>query len=310
MKHNPLAVALKGPRHCLNLKNPVMTASGTFGYGLEFQNYGDLASLGGIVVKGLSLQPRPGNPTPRVAETPCGMLNAVGLQNDGVESFVKEKLPLLPWKDVPVVANIYASSAEEFGELAARLNGVPGVAALEVNISCPNVHAGGSLFGQDPGQAAAVTAAVRAGAPDKLLIVKLTPNVTSIADIARSVEDAGADAVSCINPLLGMAVDLRTRRPRLANVVGGLSGPCIKPVALRCVWQTARAVKIPVIGVGGIACAEDVLEFVLVGASAVEVGTASFMRPDAAFRIVQDLPRAMEAFGVQSLDELRGQLKA
>ena len=157
---------------------------------------------------------------------------------------------------------------------------------------------------------AAVTAAVRAGAPDKLLIVKLTPNVTSIADIARSVEDAGADAVSCINTLLGMAVDLRTRRPRLANVVGGLSGPCIKPVALRCVWQTARAVKIPVIGVGGIACAEDVLEFVLVGASAVEVGTASFMRPDAAFRIVQDLPRAMEAFGVQSLDELRGQIKA
>lgn len=308
-KETSVAVSLRGQMHSLPLKNPVMTASGTFGYGAEFARYGRLSSLGGIIVKGLSLQPREGNPTPRIAETPCGMLNAVGLQNDGVEEFLEHKLPALPWKDVPVIANIYATSAEEFGELAARLNGVEGVAALEVNISCPNVHAGGSLFGQDPVQAAAVVRAVRSNAPDKHIIVKLTPNVTSIADIAKSVEAEGADSVSCINTLLGMAVDLRRRAPRLANVVGGLSGPCIKPVALRCVWQTAHAVRIPVIGVGGICTAEDLLEFILVGASAVEIGTANFMRPDAAFHIAETLPGVMEQYGIRSLDEIRGQLK-
>ena len=291
-KETSVAVSLRGQMHSLTLKNPVMTASGTFGYGAEFARYGRLSSLGGIIVKGLSLQPREGNPTPRIAETPCGMLNAVGLQNNGVKEFLEHKLPALPWKEVPVIANIYATSAEEFGELAARLNGVEGVAALEVNISCPNVHAGGSLFGQDPVQAAAVVRAVRRNAPDKHIIVKLTPNVTSIADT-----------------LLGMAVDLRRRAPRLANVVGGLSGPCIKPVALRCVWQTAHAVRIPVIGVGGICTAEDLLEFILVGASAVEFGTANFMRPDAAFHIADTLPGVMEQYGIRSLDEIRGQLK-
>ena len=299
-KETSVAVSLRGQMHSLTLKNPVMTASGTFGYGAEFARYGRLSSLGGIIVKGLSLQPREGNPTPRIAETPCGMLNAVGLQNDGVEEFLEHKLPALPWKDVPVIANIYATSAEEFGELAARLNGVEGVAALEVNISCPNVHAGGSLFGQDPVRAAAVVRAVRSNAPDKHIIVKLTPNVTSIADIAKSVEAEGADSVSCINTLLGMAVDLRRRAPRLA---------CIKPVALRCVWQTAHAVRIPVIGVGGICTAEDLLEFILVGASAVEIGTANFMRPDAAFHIAETLPGVMEQYGIRSLDEIRGQLK-
>ncbi|MDO5535943.1 MAG: dihydroorotate dehydrogenase, partial [Desulfovibrionaceae bacterium] len=285
-----------------------MTASGTFGYGAEFARYGDLTSLGAIVVKGTSLKPRHGNPCPRIAETPCGMLNSIGLQNDGLDVFRSQKLPALPWKDVPIIVNMYATSVEEFGQLAASLNAIEGVAGLEVNISCPNVKEGGASFGADPVQAAAVTSAVRRNAPDKLLIVKLSPNVTSIADIARSVEDAGADAISCINTLIGMAVDLRTRKPRLANIVGGLSGPCVKPVALRCVWQVVNAVSVPVIGIGGICTAEDVLEFLLVGASAVQIGTASFMRPDAAFHIVEELPAAMEKYGIRRLDDIRGML--
>ncbi len=308
VKHNELAVTLAGPRQTLILKNPVMTASGTFGYGNEFSRYGDLANLGAIVVKGTSLKPRQGNPCPRIAETPCGMLNAIGLQNDGLEAFRTQKLPLLPWKDVPVIVNMYATTLDEFAQLSAELNAIEGVAGLEINISCPNVREGGVSFGADTVQAAAVTRAVRDNAPDKPVIVKLSPNVTSIADIARSVEDAGADAISCINTLVGMAVDLHTRRPRLANIVGGLSGPCIKPVALRCVWQVANAVSIPVIGIGGICTAEDVLEFLLVGASAVQVGTASFMRPDAVFHIVKELPAAMEKYGIQRLDEFRGTL--
>ncbi len=308
MKHNELAVTLAGPKQTLTLKNPIMTASGTFGYGTEFARFGDLTSLGGIIVKGISLKPRHGNPCPRIAETPCGMLNSIGLQNDGLEVFRTQKLPNLPWKEVPIIVNMYATSAEEFGILAAELNAMEGVAALEVNISCPNVKEGGSIFGADPAQAAKVTRAVRNNAPNKPVIVKLSPNVTSIADIARSVEDAGADCISCINTLLGMSVDLRSRRPRLANIVGGLSGPCIKPVALCCVWQVANAVNIPVIGIGGISTAEDVLEFLLVGASAVEIGTANFMRPDAAFHIVEELPRAMEKYGIRHLDDIRSML--
>ena len=299
-----LSVVLAGPTHTLRLKNPVMTASGTFGYGAEFAPYGDLTRLGGIVVKGLSLLPREGNPCPRIAETTGGMLNAVGLQNDGVETFCKRKLPQLPWRELPVVANLYATSPEEFGELAARLDAEEGVAALEVNVSCPNVKEGGVLFGQDPDLAAAVTRAVRDAAPNKPVIVKLSPNVTDIA-----VEGAGADMISCINTLAGMAVDVATRRPRLANVIGGLSGPAIKPVALRCVWQTARAVSIPVIGIGGIVCAEDVLEFILAGAHAVQIGTGNFLRPDCAFDIVSELPAACARLGVSSLEELRGSLR-
>lgn len=303
-----LSVTLKGPTQSLHLKNPVLTASGTFGYGMEFAPYGDLTSLGGIIVKGLSLLPRDGNPCPRIVETTAGMLNAVGLQNDGVEAFCKEKLPRLPWQHLPVIANLYATSPAEFGELAARLNEEEGVAALEVNVSCPNVKSGGILFGQDPKLAAAVTRAARDAAPNKPLIIKLSPNVTDIALMARSVQDAGADMISCINTLSGMAVDVARRKPRLANVIGGLSGPAIKPVALRCVWQVAKAVDIPVIGIGGIATAEDILEFILVGASAVQIGTASFMRPDAAFALVEDLPEACRRLDVDSLDGLRGAL--
>ena len=304
-----LSVTLKGPTQSLHLKNPVLTASGTFGYGMEFAPYGDLTSLGGIIVKGLSLLPRDGNPCPRIVETTAGMLNAVGLQNDGVEAFCKEKLPRLPWQHLPVIANLYATSPAEFGELAARLDAEEGVAALEVNVSCPNVKSGGILFGQDPGLAAAVTRAVRDAAPNKPLIIKLSPNVTDIALMARSVQDAGADMISCINTLSGRAVDVARRAPRLANVIGGLSGPAIKPVALRCVWQVCQAVDITVIGLGGICSAEDVLEFILVGAHAVQIGTANFISPDRAFEIVKELPAVCRQLGVTSLDELRGSLK-
>jgi dihydroorotate dehydrogenase (NAD+) catalytic subunit len=301
-----LSVSLAG----LTLKNPVMTASGTFGYGVEFSRFGDLAGLGGIVVKGLSLKPREGNPVPRIAETPCGMLNAIGLQNVGAREFVEKRLPLLPANETAVVANLYSCTVEEFGELAASLSGVEALSAMEVNISCPNVSEGGALFGQDVSQSAAVTRAVKERAGDKPVIVKLSPNVTDIAEIARACEAAGADALSCINTVTGMSVDVRTRRPRLANVVGGLSGPAVKPVGLRCTWQVSRAVSIPVIGIGGITTAEDVLEYILVGAHAVQVGTASFMRPDAAFRIAAELPGLCEEFGIESLEDFRGSLSA
>lgn len=293
----------------LSLKNPILTASGTFGYGQEFARFGDLASLGGIVVKGLSLKPRAGNPMPRIAETSSGMLNAIGIQNMGAERFLAERLPRLPWKEVPILANLYACDTGEYAELAALLAAQEGVAALEVNISCPNVAAGGALFGADPRAAAKVTEAVAKNAGDKPVMVKLSPNVTDITEIARAAVDAGAHALSLINTLTGMAVDARTRRPRLANVVGGLSGPAIKPVALRCVWQVCRAVPVPVMGMGGITSAEDVLEFILVGASAVQVGTANFFRPDFSFRLVEELPILMQKWGIGSLEEYRGSLK-
>ncbi len=299
-----LRVALPG----LDLKNPVMTASGTFGYGLEFTPYGDLSRLGAIVVKGLSLAPREGNPMPRVAETPSGMLNAIGLQNCGVERFLTEKLPQLPWRETPVVANLYACDPGEFARLAEILSAQEGVAALEVNISCPNVKAGGVLFGQDPSQAARVTEAVKKAAGNTPVMVKLSPNVADIVSIARAVEAAGADMLSLINTLTGMAVDIATRKPRLANVVGGLSGPAIKPVALRCVWQVSRAVNIPVIGMGGIASARDALEFILVGAHAVQVGTANFLRPDFAFRLVEELKTLTDDMGLDGWEDFRGGL--
>lgn len=292
----------------LVLKNPVITASGTFGFGLEFQDFGDLRRLGGIVVKGLSLKPREGNPMPRIVETACGMLNAIGIQNPGVEAFVKDKLPLLPWRETAIIANLYACSVQEFGELTGVLAGEEGVAALEVNVSCPNVQSGGAAFGQDPTQIRKVTEEVKKRADGKPVIVKLSPNVTDVGLCARAAQEGGADAVSLINTLLGMAVNIRTRRPRLANVVGGLSGPAIKPVALRCVHQACRAVSIPVIGIGGIASAEDVLEFILVGASAVQVGTANFLRPDQAFRIVDGLPEALRLAHADDMGSLRGSL--
>ncbi len=302
-------ITLSGNGRTLVLNNPVLTASGTFGYGLEYTPFGNLASLGGIVAKGLSLLPRKGNPMPRIAETPCGMLNAVGLQNCGFEEFVKRKLPKLPHKDVPIIANLYATSPEEFAELAGKLAATEGIAALEVNISCPNVKEGGASFGQNATMAAKVTEAVVKASGTLPVLVKLSPNVTSIAEIAKACEGAGATALSCINTVTGMGVDLHSKRPLLANVIGGLSGPAIKPIALRCVWEVSRAVSIPVIGIGGITTPEDVLEFILVGASAVQVGTANIALPDSAFRIAEALPLTMHKYGVSSLDELRGSLK-
>ncbi|AMD92165.1 dihydroorotate dehydrogenase [Desulfomicrobium orale] len=292
----------------LTLKNPVITASGTFGYGLEFMRYGDLGSLGGICLKGISLAPRAGNAMPRIAETPCGMLNAIGLQNVGVQAFLKDKLPYIPAGAVLIV-NLYAQSAEDFGELAAIFAEQDKIAALEVNISCPNVQEGGVQFGQDPGMAARVTEAVKCRAGNKPVMVKLSPNVTDVTVIARAVENAGADMISLINTLSGMAVDIRTRKSRLANVVGGLSGPAIKPVALRMVYQTARAVSVPVIGMGGITSAEDVLEFILAGAHAVQVGTYNLMRPDNAFRLVDEVRLLTESLGISSWEEFRGSLR-
>lgn len=302
-------VVLPGKNTDLVLKNPILTASGTFGYGLEFMPYGELSELGGIIVKGLSLKPRAGNPMPRIAETPAGMLNAIGLQNCGVEVFIKEKLPLLPVNDLAVIANLYATSLEEYAELAKILAREDGIAALEVNISCPNVKAGGVLFGQDPALAASVTETVKKNAGGKPVLIKLSPNVTDITLIAKACEKGGADALCCVNTLQGMSVDIRTRKPRLANGIGGLSGPAIKPVALRCVWQVSRAVSIPVIGLGGISSAEEVLEFILAGASAVQIGTANLVRPDTAFHIAKMLPRFMEELGIESLDAFRGTLQ-
>ncbi|BDQ33155.1 dihydroorotate dehydrogenase [Pseudodesulfovibrio portus] len=293
----------------LELKNPVMTASGTFGFGLEFAPYGDLEALGGFVAKGISLKPREGNPMPRIAETPCGMLNAIGIQNPGVEAFVTQALPALKSKDVAVVANLYACDAAEFGELAGVLAGEEGVAALEVNVSCPNVKEGGVAFGQDPAQIARVTEAVRKKAGGKHVMVKLSPNVTDITVCARAAVDGGADSLSLINTLSGMAVDVRTGKPRIANVIAGLSGPAIKPVALRCVHQVVRAVDVPVIGIGGIASAEDALEFILVGAHAVQVGTANFLRPDFAFGLAGEMEKLLSEVGAESLEAFRGSLQ-
>ncbi|MCJ2164956.1 MULTISPECIES: dihydroorotate dehydrogenase [unclassified Pseudodesulfovibrio] len=293
----------------LDLKNPVMTASGTFGFGMEFAPYGDLTKLGGIVAKGLSLKPREGNPMPRITETPCGMLNAIGIQNPGVEYFITKALPYLPWKKVAVIANLYACDAAEFGELAGVLAGEEGVAALEVNVSCPNVKEGGIAFGQDPAQIAKVTEAVKKWAGNKHVMVKLSPNVTDIGVCARAAAEGGADSLSLINTLSGMAVDIRKRKPCIANVIAGLSGPAIKPVALRCVYQAVKAVDIPVVGIGGIASAEDALEFILVGAQAVQVGTANFLRPDFAFNLVDEIETLLGEIGATSLDDFRGSLQ-
>ncbi len=292
----------------LELKNPVLTASGTFGFGTEFASYGDISTLGGIVVKGLSLQPRLGNPMPRIVETPCGMLNAIGIQNPGVEKFLDEILPQLPAQKTAIVANLYACDASEFAELAARLVGASGIAALEVNVSCPNVSQGGILFGQDPNMISRVSEAVKARAGSVPVWIKLSPNVTDIAACARAAEAGGADAISLINTLAGMAVDVERRKPRLANIIGGLSGSAIKPVALRCVWQAAQAVSIPVVGIGGITSARDVLEFILAGASAVQVGTANFHRPDTVFKIINNLPQEMEKLDIQDIESFRGTL--
>ena len=303
-----LGVTLRGNGRELYLKNPVLTASGTFGYGLEFTPFGDLSSLGGIIVKGLSLLPREGNAMPRIAETPYGMLNAIGLQNCGVESFLKDKLPRLEKYSVPVIANLYGTSAGEFAELARILSEQPGIAALEVNISCPNVKEGGVAFGQKPEMAREVTGAVVRASGTMPVIVKLSPNVTDIVPIAKACEEGGATCLSLINTLRGMAVDIARKKPYLSTVIGGLSGPAIKPVALRCVWEVVNAVSIPVIGLGGIMTAEDVLEFILVGAHAVQIGTGNLLKPDTAFTAVAELPRVMARLGIDSLAEYRHSL--
>jgi len=292
----------------LHLQNPVLTASGTFGYAREFEHLVDLNRLGGIIVKGLSLAPTGGNPPPRIAETPCGMLNAIGLENVGIETFVAEKLPFLQTLTPPIIANIYGKLEDEYTRLAARIEDVEAIAGIEVNISCPNVKAGGMAFGVDPQAAFSVVQAVRKQT-GKCLIVKLSPNVTDITQIARAAEDAGADCISLINTLTAMSVDIETRRPRLANITGGLSGPAIKPVALRMVWQVAQIAKVPVIGIGGIMSAEDALEFIIAGASAVQVGTANFVNPHATTDIIDGVERFLLEKGIGSVKELVGTLE-
>ncbi len=292
----------------LTLRNPVMTASGTFGYGREFSNLVNLNHLGGIVVKGISLLPRPGNPPPRIVETACGMLNAIGLENVGVERFITSKMNYLKKLDTPVIVNILGDSVEEYGEIARRLDGVEGISGLEVNISCPNVKKGGVAFGTVPEMAATVTSAVRQ-ATRLPVIIKLSPNVTDIVLMARAVEEAGADGVSLINTLIGMAIDPKTRKPRLANVIGGLSGPAIKPVALRMVWQVASAVSIPVIGIGGITTAGDAIEFLLAGATAIQVGTANFYDPSASEQIIQGMKEYLHQQGEHCIKDIIGTLQ-
>lgn len=285
-----------------------MTASGTFGYGEEFSEYVDLEKIGAIVTKGLSLKPRAGNAMPRIVETPGGMLNAIGLQNVGIEKFIEEKVPFLRTISTPVIVNFFGNTVEEYAALAEKLDVIPEVAGIEVNISCPNVKHGGIVFGTDPKSAHTVVSAVRS-ATSKPLIVKLSPNVTDIVTMASACAEAGADALSLINTITGMAIDLKSRRPALANVTGGLSGPAIKPIALRMVWQVSRAVKLPIIGIGGITTATDALEFLLAGATAVQVGTANFMSPAASQQIAADIGKYLRENGISGVKELIGALR-
>ena len=291
----------------LTLKNPVMTASGTFGYGQEYSQFVDLNQLGAIVVKGLSLEPNPGNPPPRIIETPCGMLNAIGLENIGLNAFVDNQLPYLSQFNTPVIANIYGKTIQDYVLLAEKIETINGIAAIEVNISCPNVKAGGVAFGTDPDIAHEVIHSIRQ-ATSKPMIVKLTPNVTDIVHIAKTAAHAGADAISLINTITGMSVDIHTRKPRLANKIGGLSGPAIKPVALRMVWQVAQAVSIPVIGIGGIMNAEDALEFLIVGAQAIQVGTANFVNPTATIDILSGIQDYLLKNNINDISQLIGSI--
>ncbi len=300
-----LSVSLGG----LRMKNPVMTASGTFGYGPEYAGLVELGRLGALVVKGICLQPTRGNATPRTAEVASGLLNAIGLPGPGVDGFVRDYMPFLRGHDVPVIVNIWGRTIEEYAEVAARLGAVPGVAALEVNVSCPNIKEGGALFGTDLRLFERVVKAARA-ATRLPVIPKLAPNVADIAEFARCAEACGADAISLINSFPAMAVDIATRRPLLANTTGGLTGPALKPIALRLVWLAARATRIPVIGMGGISSAEDALEFLLVGARAVAVGTASFTRPDTALRVADGIRAFLEAGGLASVSDWIGTLDA
>ncbi|GBE03641.1 dihydroorotate dehydrogenase B (NAD(+)), catalytic subunit [bacterium BMS3Abin09] len=290
----------------LKLKNPVMTASGTFGYGREYAEFFDISRLGAVVVKGLSLKPRQGNQPPRIVETASGMLNSIGLQNIGIDSFIENELPFLKKVKVPVIVNFFGDSIPEYAEAAAKLGATKGIHALEMNISCPNKQAGWSIFGTDPRVTSKVIMAVRK-ATSLPLIVKLSPNVTDIGLMAKTAEDAGADAISAINTLTGMAIDIRSRKPKLANIIGGLSGPAIKPVALKMVWECYKSVKIPIIGMGGITTAEDAIEFMLAGASAVAVGTGNFINPAITMEILEGITSFMEEEGISSLKQLKGE---
>ena len=289
----------------LEMKNPVMTASGTFGYGLEFADLVNLEEIGGIIVKGTTLNPREGNDYPRMAETPHGMLNCVGLQNKGVDYFCRNIYPQIKDIRTNMVVNVSGSCPEDYAECVARINELENIPAIELNISCPNVRQGGMAFGVTTEGASQVVKAVRE-AYNKTLIVKLSPNVTSIADIARSVEDSGADAVSLINTLMGMSIDIERRKPRLSIKTGGLSGPAIRPVAVRCVYQVAHAVKIPVIGLGGIMNAEDAIEFFMAGASAIELGTANFIDPAISVKVAEGIDSWLDRHGCKSLNEIVG----
>ena len=301
--HIDLSVRL-GP---LRMKNPVMTASGTFGYGQEYGAFVDPNLLGAVIVKGLSIHPMPGNPPPRTVETACGMLNSIGLANIGLRAFLQEKLPYLQDLDTEIIVNIYGHHMQEYGELASALKGAEGISAIEVNISCPNVDCGGMAFGTDPEISARVTETVLRNT-DKPVIVKLSPNVTDIRAVAKAVEGAGAHAISLINTLTGMAIDLDERTPRLANVSGGLSGPAIKPVALHMVYQVVKSVSIPVIGVGGIMDFRDALEFMVVGARAVQVGTANFVNPKATLDILEGMKRFCSEQGIGRIEDIIGTL--
>ncbi len=292
----------------LQLQNPVMTASGTFGYAREFDHLVDLNRLGGIIVKGLSIAPTKGNPPPRIAETHGGMLNAIGLENVGLEAFVADKLPFLKTLSPPLIVNIYGKLEEEYARMAARIDTVEGIDGIEVNISCPNVKAGGMAFGVDSRAARSVVKAVRKQT-GKLLVVKLSPNVSDITEIARAAEDAGADCLSLINTITAMAIDIETRRPRLANITGGLSGPAIKPVALRMVWQVAQVTKVPVIGIGGIMSAEDALEFIIAGAAAIQVGTANFVNPHATTDIIDGIEQFLADRNIDCIADMVGTLE-
>jgi len=292
----------------IKLRNPVMPASGTFGYGEEYTPFVDMEKIGAIVTKGLSLKPKAGNPTPRIAETVSGMLNAIGLQNVGIDAFIQHKMPFLRTVNTPVIANFFGNTLEEYGEVAKRLNDIPEIAAGELNISCPNVKQGGIVFGTDPKAASEVVALVRKNL-QKPLIVKLTPNVTDITVVARAVEEAGADAIACINTITGMSVDVNTRKPRIANMTGGLSGPAIRPVAVRMVHQVVQTVSVPVIGIGGIVKAMDALEFLIVGAKAVQVGTANFVDPTAMISIIEGIEEFLVEEGIDDIHDLIGSLR-
>ena len=292
----------------LELKNPVMGASGTFGFGKEYEDFLDVNEIGAIVTKGVTPKPRAGNPGFRIAETPAGMLNCIGLENPGVDAFICDILPKIKKYNTAVIVNISASTVEEYAEMAWRLD-IDGVDAVEVNISCPNVKEGGIVFGTDPKAAAAVTRAVKTHT-SKTVIVKLSPNVTDITVMAKAVEEAGADAISMINTLTGMVIDINTRKPLLGNITGGLSGPAVKPVAVRMVWQVAKAVKIPIIGMGGITCAEDAIEFMLAGATAVAVGAYNFVDPSALKVVADGIADYMKKHNIEDVNELVGAVQA